>query len=147
MVTSNDQYLSNSLEYVYQSEIGQRTKYTANTGTVLMTAANSNLDGTGTLYTVLAGSDNGTLVKNLTIKGAALLSKGMVRFYIEKFGGTTALISEIEIPSRDLSAIQQSFAVSIDVDFFLQNRDTLKASTENAEAIVITAEGLDITYP
>ena len=47
MVRTNEEYLNNSLTYVYQSEISERVYYTANTAIVSSSAANSNLDGTG----------------------------------------------------------------------------------------------------
>ncbi len=80
---TNGRYLSNSLTYVYRPEIGQRTKYTANTGTTIMSTANSNLDGTGTLYTDLtAGSSAyGTLIKTIRVKG--LLQNNMLLFTVK----------------------------------------------------------------
>lgn len=149
MVVSNDQYLSNSLEYVYKPEIGQRTKFTANTGSYTMTTGNSNLDGsTGTFYTILScSSTNGTKIKTITIKAATTLTKGMVRLFINDNATVPFLISEIEIPARSQETIQESFAISLDVDFILKNGWDLNATTENTESIVVWAEGLDLSYP
>lgn len=149
MVRSNEEYLSNSLEYVYKPEIGQRTKYTASTGSYNMVTANTNLDGTsGTFYTILECSvANGTLIKTITIKAATTLTKGMVRLFINDNATNPFLIAEVEIPARSQGSIQESFAVSLEVDFMLKNGWALNATTENAESIFVWAEGLDLTYP
>ena len=144
-------YFSNSLTYVYKSEIGQRTKYAALTGTTVMSTANSNLTGSGTLYTVLtAGATNGTRIKTITIKGATTLTRGMVRLYIVDTAGNpnTDIVAEIEIPAVSQNGIQGSFAISLEVDFFLEYNYTLKASIENgSEDTVVIAEGVDMSYP
>lgn len=149
MVTKNSEYLSNSLTYVYKSEIGERVNYTALTGMTEMSVANSNLDGTGTIYTVLtSASTDGTLIKNITLKGIATQTKGMVRLYIQPDGGSNDLVAEIEIPARSQASIQETFAISIDVDFMLEYEYKLNASMENgSENMVIIAEGLDIAFP
>ena len=148
MVRSNEEYLSNSLEYVYKPEIGQRTQYTANTGIAYMTAANANLDGTGTTYQVYRGLlTNGSLIKTITIKAEVTLAKGMVRLFAFDNASTTILISEIEIPARSQTGTQATYAISLEVDFMLKYGWDLLASTEYANAIVVTAEGLDISFP
>ena len=149
MVFNNNQYLSNSLEYVYQPEIGQRTKYTANTGVVVMTAANTKLDGgLGTYYTVLqSGSANGTLIKTITVKTRVSVVRSMVRLFVEDKSGNKDLIAEIEIPAVGQGSVQQTFAVSMEVDYMLKYEYYLKATTDVANATVVIAEGLDITFP
>lgn len=147
MITSNEEYLSNSLEYVYKPEVGQRIKYTANTGTVVATAANANLDGTGTLYTVLQSNlANGTLIKTITLKAQVSTTRGMVRLYTDD-GTNLNIIAEVEVPACSATAIKTSFAICIEVDFMLKYLSYLKASIQNAEALTITAEGLDISFP
>ena len=58
------------------------TQYTANTGKVLISTANSNLDGTGTLGTVLTAASNGTLIKAITVKAQVNTTEGMVRLFL-----------------------------------------------------------------
>lgn len=147
----NSLYLSNSLQYVYKSQIGERAKYTANTGMAEMSVANSNLDGSGTLYTVLqSNSLNGTLIETITLKGLKSMTRGMVRLYIETNDATPLIdiVSEIEIPAISQNSIQESFAISIAVDFMLQYQYKLRASMQNgSENMVVIAEGLGISYP
>ena len=143
----NKEYVSNSLEYVYKPMIGQRTKWTAQTASAEMSTANSNLNGSGTLYTLLTGGTRGTYIKTITVKAIKLVTRGMVRIYVDS-GLPTDIISEIEIPPRSVDPSQETFAISIEVDFMLEQDWILKASIENgSENTMIFAEGLDISYP
>ncbi|MCC7452927.1 MAG: hypothetical protein IT222_02075 [Crocinitomix sp.] len=151
MIRSNKQYMSNSLEYVYKSEIGERTRYAANTGTTEMSVANSNLNCSCTLYTVLqSNSSNGTLIKTITLNGTKSITKGMERLYTESNDSTPIIdiISEIEIPAISQYSIQESFAISIEVAFILQFQYKLRASIQNgSENIIVIAERVGISYP
>lgn len=148
MVPSNDEYLSNSLTYVYKPQIGQRTKYTANTGTIVTNTANSNLDGTGTLYTVMqSGTANGTLIKTITLKAQGTTTRGMIRLYVEDGSGNIDIIAEVEVPAVSQASGQQTWAISMEVDYMLKYQYYLKASTQNTLKVTVVAEGLDITFP
>jgi hypothetical protein len=148
MVRTNEEYLSNSLTYVYQPEIGQRTKYTTQTGQGVVSTANANLDGTGTLATVVqAASTNGALIKTITLKARVTTTRGMVRLYIEDGAANKDIIAEIEIPACNQVTTQESFAISMNVDYMLKYQYYLKASTENAQRVVVTAETLDLSFP
>src|SRR5688500_6594870 len=105
------------------------TQYTANTGIVSISTANSNLDGTGTLGTVLTGASNGTFVKTITIKAAGTVTQGVVRLFITG-GGVTRLIEEIEIPNQTPSADAPAFEYTLNCDYKLQSGYILKAATQ-----------------
>lgn len=121
------------------------TQYTANTGYNVMTAANANLDGTGTLYTVLTAASNGTLIKTVTFKAQVTTTQGMVRLFITA-GANTRLLMEVEVPAVTRSGTDPSFEKTIALNYSMQSGDVLKASTQNAETINVIAEGLDWTY-
>ena len=121
------------------------TQYTANTGIVSISTANSNLDGTGTLGTVLTAASNGTLVKTVTIKAAGTVTQGVVRLFITG-GGVTRLVEEIEIPNRTPSADEPAFEYTLNCDYKLQSGYALKAATQNAETFNVIAQGLDWEY-
>lgn len=121
------------------------TQYTANTGMTSISTANSNLDGTGTLGTVLTASANGTLIKKVFIKATTNTTEGMIRFFVYN-GTTTRLIAEIQVPSVTKSSIDETFEYVVDMDLSLQAGDILKASTEKAETFNLIAEGLDWAY-
>jgi hypothetical protein len=130
-----------ALKELQTTNINERAKYTANTGMAQISVANSNLNGTGTLYSIISGASNGTLIKTITIKATASDSIGMIRLYIN-----TNIIDEIEIPSVTQSAIEKTFSIAFDVNYNLQNGDVLMASTQNANTFNIIAEGLDWAY-
>lgn len=121
------------------------TQYTANTGLVKISTANSNLDGTGTLGTVLTGAANGTLIKTVTIKGTGNTSQGMVRLFIYD-GANTRMLQEINIPTMTASSTDPAFEIHIPLNYVLESGFILKASTQVANNFNIIAEGLDYAY-
>lgn len=126
--------------------MASETQYTANTGCVTISTANSNLDGTGTLGAVLTGAANGTLIKSIIIKAQTNTTQGMVRLY-SNGGGATELIAEIEIPAVTKSGSNPSFETYLEINYALKSGYILKASTQNAETFNVIAEGLDWEYP
>lgn len=125
--------------------MAEETQYTANTGMVTISTANTNLDGTGTLGTVLTGASNGTLIKSVIIKAITNTTAGMVRLFVTG-GGNTRLLMEIPVPAINKAAINTAFETKVDLNFTLQSGYIIKASTQNAESFNIIAEGLDWTY-
>lgn len=121
------------------------TQYTANTGMVKISTANSNLDGSGTLGTVLTGASNGTLIKTVTVKATGNTSQGMVRLFVYD-GSNNRLLREIQVPPITASATDPSFEVAFKMDYILESGFVLKASTQNADPFNIVAEGLDFGY-
>jgi len=121
------------------------TQYAANTGMVTISTANSNLDGTGTLGTVLTSENNGTLIKTVTIKSQGSTTEGMVRLFVYD-GTNTRLLKEIEVPAVTQSAIFPSFETIVSLNFSLKAGYSLKASTENAETFNVIAEALNWSY-
>jgi hypothetical protein len=129
-----------------QNTINERAKYTANTGVVLISTANANLNGTGTLGTVLTAADNGTLIKTITINAIGNTTQGMVRLFIYDGVSVTNLIDEFEIPPSTALGTYPAYSISYDVNYNLKRDYVLKASTQNAENFVVIAEGLNWTY-
>lgn len=129
-----------------QNTINERAKYTANTGMVLISTANSNLDGTGTLGTVLTGASNGTLIKTIIINALTNTTQGMIRLFVYDGSSVTNLIDEIEIPPSVVSGTYPAYSISYDVNYNLKAGFLLKAATQNAESFVVIAEALDWAY-
>lgn len=122
------------------------TQFTANTGMVTISTANSNLDGTGTLGTVLTAASNGTLVKSITIKAVgSTTALGMVRLFIYD-GSNTRLFAEVDIPIVTQSASDECFERYMELDLDLKAGYLIKASTQIGDTFNIIAEGLDWTY-
>ena len=126
--------------------MAEETQYTANTGMVNITTANSNLSGTGTLGTVLTAAANGTLVKRVFIKATTSVTQGMVRFYVTGPASTKRLIKEVEVPAVTASSIDTAYEAEIDMDLTLTSGLILYASTEIAESFNIIAEGMNWAY-
>ena len=125
------------------------TQYTANTGMVSISTANANLDGTGTLGTVLtAGALNGCQVASVTVKAAGTVTEGMVRLFIYD-GTNTRLIQEIAVAATTFSGTNPAnptFEYTWNCNILLEAGYILKASTVNAESFNVIAQGLDWTY-
>jgi hypothetical protein len=129
------------------TNINERAKYTANTATVKINTANTNIDGTGTITTILTGASNGTLIKKITVQSIGNCTRGMVRLFIyNPFTLVYFLLDEIDIPAVIQSGTQEAFSITYDVDYSIQASLVLAASTHNAESFIVTAEGLDYAY-
>lgn len=129
-----------------QNTINERAKYTANTGIVLISTANSSLTGSGTLGTVLTAASNGTLIKTITVNAIANTTQGMVRLFIYDGSSVTNLVEEFQIPPSTALSTYPAYSVSYDVNYNLKAGYVLKASTQNAESFVVIAEGLNWAY-
>lgn len=123
------------------------TQYTANTGMVTISTANTNLDGTGTLSAaIITGASNGTLIKTVTVKAQSTISEqGTVRLFVYD-GTNTKLITEIGISSKTQSSTDPAFEISVPVDFNLKSGWSLKASTAKNQTFNVIVEGLDWAY-
>lgn len=130
-------------------------QYTANTGLNSISTANTNLDGTGTVTSILtAGASptyKGCLVENVIIKSTAFATgttttPGMVRLFIYD-GTNTRLYTEIKVPPVTQSGTTQSFYRKVPLNLYLQAGYILKASTEKGDTFAVIAEGKDWNYP
>ncbi len=124
--------------------LNERVKYTGNTQHAIISRANSNLDGTGTLVDLITGANNGTLVKRIIIKAQGSTTQGMVRIFFEDRG--IWLLREVEVPAVTQSSEDETFIIAIIDDiFYLKATRKLRASTEKGETFIVTAEGLNMT--
>jgi hypothetical protein len=123
---------------------------TAVHGIATISTANSNLDGTGTLGTIISGTANGVKIQRVYIKAIGDVTQGMVRLFLyDGAGGGTVLIKEIPVPAVDQSSVNPAFVrvVRFPEGLTLSNGFSLKASTQNAESFNIIAEGYSWNYP
>ncbi len=125
--------------------MAEETQYTANTGMVTISTGNDNLDGTGTLGSVLSGSLNGTFVKSVIIKAQGNTTEGMIRLFV-KGAGTTRIIGEIDVPAITKSSRNCAFGIEVPLDLKLQSGFELMASTQKAEVFNIIGFGLNWEY-
>lgn len=105
----------------------------------VVSAANTNRDGTGTIATVATGTADGKRVDNVRIKAIVTTTAGMIRFYYSPDSGTTNyLIGEVVVSAITVAAGTAGFEYDwtppggfIDL---VATTDMLRASTHNAEA-------------
>jgi len=121
------------------------TQYTANTGMVQIATANTNLDGTGTLGTLLTADDNGTLVESITVKATGNTTHGMIRIFLYD-GTNTRLLEEIEVIAVTATGSDPTFERTIMVNYRLEDTWVLKVSTEKAETFNVIANAVDWKY-
>jgi hypothetical protein len=112
----------------------------------LLSAANTNRDGTGTLVTILAGGASGSRVDDLRISAIGTTTAGMIRFYLSLDNGTTnRLLFEVPVSAITPSGTVQSFQTSLsNLGIVLPDTNALlRASTNNAESfhVCVTRAG------
>ena len=126
-----------------------QVEFTATPGLTLaqVSAANANLDGSGTVVTVLAGSATGRRINKITVKAIVTTTAGMVRFYLYD-GTNTRLYLEILVTAITKSASVAAFTSTTlyydsDAPILPSASYELRASTEKAEAMNIIVEWAD----
>jgi hypothetical protein len=143
--------IAEGLDWAYyaSSVRPESTNYTSNLGMTTISTANSNLDGTGALGTILTAASNGTQIQTITIKSQVNTTAGMIRLFLDD-GSNKKLLREIPVDAITKSGTVNSFSRIIDFEgkgFALKSGWTLKASTEKAESFNVIAEGLNWAYP
>jgi hypothetical protein len=114
---------------------------TPNCGNGVVSAANTNRDGTGTLATILTAGASGTRVFRIHIKAIATSTAGMVRLYIYD-GTNTRLFREYVVTAITVGAAVKSWeAEEAFYDLVLPVNFVIKASTHNSETFNVIAFG------
>ena len=111
---------------------------TPNAASVLVSTANTNRDGTGTLATVFTAGASGSRIDDIVVVAIGTTTAGMVRLYLHN--GTSAfLIAEIPVTAITPSATVAAFtAVLRNQAIVIPTGWTLRASTHNAESFHVT---------
>jgi hypothetical protein len=125
---------------------GERAEYTAVTSFAQISAANPNLDGSGTTVSVFEAQLNGSFIRTVTIKATGNTTRGMVRLFI-KTTGATRLLLEVEVSAVTKSSNSHAFNKTLPLNYYLRSGDFIYASTENAETFIVTVEALKWLYP
>lgn len=92
--------------------------------TTAITAANTNMDGTGTVSTVFTAQANGSYVKKLFARAAGNCTGSVLRVFINN-GNTNAtaannvLYTEVTLPTTTASATSALPAIEIPLEFAL----------------------------
>ena len=121
----------------------------ANTGIGNINQANTALDGSGAIVTVLkvGGLVNGSTIKRITIKAQQSTQEDTIRLFIGANTASFALLQEISVPVTTQSATDVSFKFILDLDFCLAPGFILGAATDIGQTYSITVDSADWTYP
>jgi hypothetical protein len=116
---------------------------TPNVGVAQATAANTNRDGTGTIYTCFTAGANGSRVFRINAKAIVTTTAGMVRIYIYT-GAVYKLLREYPVSAITVAANVKSWEVEeAFYDLVLPTGYTLVCSTHNAESMSVVCWGGD----
>jgi len=120
-------------------------------GSVNITTANANRDGTGTIGTVFTAGSSGSRIDTINIVATATTTAGMVRLFIHD-GTSARLYDEVPVfPVTPANSIP-AFSVTLGINGLISNSRypisiptgySLRASTHNAESFNIHAIGGD----
>jgi hypothetical protein len=119
--------------------------YTARTTAVTISTPNSNLDGTGSLSSLITGTTNGTFIKTLIIKATTDTGEGMIRIFVRD-SGVTNIIAECYVPPIIRSGRDLSFYKTLNIDRTIENGEELLVSTETGDTFNVIAEAFDISF-
>jgi hypothetical protein len=116
-------------------------------GIAQISVANTALDGTGTLATVITGAADGTRISRITIKATGNTTAGIVRLFIAD-NATPANIRlwrEVSVTAITVSGTVTGFRAEINLPaesaLVLPSGWSLRAGTHNAETFNVFAEG------
>jgi len=114
---------------------------------VQVSAANSALNGTGTISDLGTGGTSGTRIDAIRVHAATVTTAGMVRIFV-KSGGTSYLVKELPVSAVTPSATQDAFEREwVRNDglpvVLLSSGQILQVTTEKAETFNVQAIGGD----
>ncbi len=114
-------------------------------GAVAISTANTGRDGSGTVGTVITGGSSGTRIDEVVVQATGTTTAGMVRLFLYD-GSTYSLYDEFPITAITPSGTVQAFRAFRRMLFLVlpSNSWSLRASTNNAEAFVVIAQGGDL---
>lgn len=113
-----------------------------------ISTANTNLDGTGTITTIVTGVAAGTRINEVIVKAAETTTDGMIRLFLTDDSGTTwYLLDEFYVAATTASSTQAAVSVSHGWDHLIlpSTAHRLGASTHNAESFNVIVNGADLT--
>jgi hypothetical protein len=115
---------------------------TPDVGIGVISTANANRDGTGTIGIVATAGASGTRIDGVQVKAAGTVTDGMVRLFLHD-GTNARLYTEIPVAATTASATAPSFETAVTLDLAIPTGWSLRASTEKAETFNVIAFGGD----
>jgi hypothetical protein len=117
-------------------------------GAVVISTANTNRNGTGTIDTVFTAGSNGSRIDSIDVQATATVTAGMIRLFIHN-GTSSFLFAEVPVsaatPSGTAPAYNAQFTPNTTavLPIVIPTGYSLRASTNNAESFNIIAFGGD----
>lgn len=110
-----------------------------------LSAANTALDGTGTIVDVITGGTNGTKISEVVIQATGNTTAGAVRLFLYD-GTNTRLVDDITVAAATVSAtVRATRSSNLYQNLTLPNSNwKLRAATYNANTINVIAYGADL---
>lgn len=118
-------------------------KYTSNTSYAVVDTANPNLDGSGTLSTVLTAGLSGCIINQVSIKATGNTQQGMIRLFIDD-GTSSFLYTEIRVRASTQTEVEKSYSAVFVTPIRLKNGYSLKASTQEGDTFTVVASGMNM---
>lgn len=119
---------------------------TARCDAIDISTANTSRTGSGTIVQFMLAGASGSRVERIRIKAQGTTTTGMVRIFTWD-GSTYRLFEEVSVSAVTPSGTVESFEATINLGsaapLFLPDGSALGASTNNAEAFIVTAIGGD----
>ena len=116
---------------------------------IAISTANANLDGTGTITSLLTvGGTYGSVLNTIRINSYSAVPVGMIRIFVKSNVAMApwTLFKEVMVPETpNNDPPYPVFALSVDMNLSLENAWQVGVSTETATNFIITGFGYDIT--
>lgn len=120
-------------------------------GAAVISTANTNRDGTGTIGTVFTAGSSGSRIDGIVIQATGTTTAGMVRLFVDD-GTSARMYDEVPIVPVTPSGTAPAFSVALGNNaplstgrypLMLPNGWSLRAATQNAESFNVIALGGD----
>jgi len=122
-------------------------------GQALISTANANRDGTGTIGTVVTAGASGMELWWVKVKARGTTTAGMIRLFLHDGSGYRGLLAEIAVtavtPSATIPTFESTLPLTVPVSgdsvmpLTLPSGWSLRAATEKAESFDVIAAGGD----
>lgn len=117
---------------------------TPRVGSAVISTANTNRDGTGTMGTVFTAGTQGSRIDLIVIHALGTTTAGIVRLFLHD-GTNARLWEEEDVPAITASGTVVAYRREVrpTEPLLLPSGWSLRASTHNAESFVVLAFGAD----
>jgi hypothetical protein len=111
-------------------------------GRALLSTANTNRDGTGTIVNIVDGATTvGSRIERITISATGTTTAGMIRFFYYDGVSNTDLKLEVSVGAITVSATIPAYRMELlDLGWILASGFSLRASTEKGESFRVIVE-------